>query len=201
MNRKHLVATVATMIVALGASASGQTIIGSSHDFSSTGWAQGQICIPCHAPHNVPAGVDILWNHELTTATFTMYSNLVSGNPVATDPGFRSKMCLSCHDGTTAVDSYGGTTGSTFITGNALIGTDLSNDHPIGVEYPTGDPGFNSTASFGQPGEPKLVPITLLNGNDGVECVSCHDPHDSSNGKFLRVTMSSSALCLKCHNK
>ena len=201
MNAKRTVAIALVALFALGAQGWGQSIVGSEHDFSNTSWANGEICLPCHAPHNVPAGVNVLWNHETTTATFTMYSNLVSGNPVASQPGFLSKMCLSCHDGTTAVDSYGGQTGNQFITGDELIGTDLSNDHPIGVEYPVGDPGYNPTTNFGQPGEPKLVPITLLNGNDGVECVSCHNPHDDSNGKFLRVTDAASALCLKCHNK
>ncbi|MBI5196127.1 MAG: cytochrome C, partial [Nitrospirae bacterium] len=32
-------------------------------------------------------------------------------------------------------------------------------------------------------------------------CGSCHNPHDNSNGTFLRVTNSGSGLCLKCHIK
>jgi len=46
-----------------------------------------------------------------------------------------SKLCLSCHDGTVALDSYGGVNGSTIITGSALLGTDLSTSHPISMKY------------------------------------------------------------------
>lgn len=35
----------------------------------------------------------------------------------------------------------------------------------------------------------------------GIECSSCHDPHDTTNGYFLRVTNTGSAICLACHNK
>ena len=34
-----------------------------------------------------------------------------------------------------------------------------------------------------------------------VECASCHDPHSTANGTFLRRTNTGSALCLTCHVK
>lgn len=34
-----------------------------------------------------------------------------------------------------------------------------------------------------------------------VECASCHDPHNTTNGTFLRRTNAGSGLCLTCHNK
>jgi hypothetical protein len=35
-----------------------------------------------------------------------------------------------------ALESYGGTTtGTTFVTGWGLIGTNLSNDHPVSIVY------------------------------------------------------------------
>ena len=50
-------------------------IRGSGHDFSDASWSNGEICLPCHTPHN--SNLDVarapLWNHELTTATYTLY--------------------------------------------------------------------------------------------------------------------------------
>lgn len=34
-----------------------------------------------------------------------------------------------------------------------------------------------------------------------VECASCHDPHVTANGPFLRKANTGSAVCLACHNK
>ncbi|MCU7944903.1 MAG: hypothetical protein KZQ87_19725, partial [Candidatus Thiodiazotropha sp. (ex Cardiolucina cf. quadrata)] len=51
-----------------------------------------------------------------------------------------SVLCLSCHDGTIALGNMinPGVTndlGSTFVTGRALVGTDLSDDHPVSIMY------------------------------------------------------------------
>ncbi len=37
--------------------------------------------------------------------------------------------------------------------------------------------------------------------NAGVECGSCHEPHDGTYGRFLRANNAGSALCQACHNK
>ncbi|HXD43391.1 MAG TPA: cytochrome c3 family protein [Ramlibacter sp.] len=34
-----------------------------------------------------------------------------------------------------------------------------------------------------------------------VECASCHDPHNSTNSTFLRISNAGSAVCLSCHVK
>jgi len=109
-------------------------ITGSVHDFSSQGWSGGEICKVCHTPHNADSTVGPLWNHELSSATYTLYSSLTLDGDMS-PPGRASKLCLSCHDGTVAIDSFNGTTGGSFVSGNALIGTDLSDDHPVGVEW------------------------------------------------------------------
>ena len=158
-----------------------------------------QICLPCHTPHNALLSGDenVLWNHAETGETFTMYKS------TANQPEGPSKMCLSCHDGVTAIDSYGGTSGTTVITGAKALGTDLSNDHPIGIEYPTSMPSdYNDPATFapglnGGPGV-KLVDINSVNR---VECVSCHQVHNNGLGSFLRVPLQESYICLQCHIK
>ena len=159
-----------------------------------------QVCLPCHVPHNAypyqyqdPLQQKVLWNHAETTQTFTMYTTL-SGH-TGSGPEGPSKMCLSCHDGVTAIDSYGGGTGTIVIAGGAALGTDLSNDHPIGIAYPTNDPGYNPPAGF------QGVQLVNINGVDRVECTSCHEPHNNSLGRFLRRTLNESLICLECHNK
>ncbi|MBI5864872.1 MAG: cytochrome c3 family protein [Planctomycetes bacterium] len=192
-------AALATLLVG---SAFGQ-ITNTPHNLNNFGVTvdRNQVCLPCHVPHNAypynytdPLQRRALWNHAETTQTFTMYTT-TSGH-TGTGPEGPSKMCLSCHDGVTAVDNYGGTTsGSHFITGSARVGTDLSNDHPIGIAYPTGDPGYNDPSGF------QGVQLVTINGTQRVECTSCHEPHNNSMGNFLRRTLNESRLCLECHNK
>ena len=185
----------------LGMSAMAQ-ISGTAHDFSGDAWnASGEICIVCHAPHNnrdlsgdaTLSGAP-LWNRDVTGSTFTLYTSDTMDATMG-QPGGTSKLCLSCHDGTIGLESFGTTTGSTtnLVSGTALLGTDLSNDHPISIEYAaTGETGLNPAAGL----DPA---ITLFGGN--VECASCHDVHDDSNGQFLVMDNAASALCLECHNK
>jgi predicted CXXCH cytochrome family protein len=158
-----------------------------------------QVCLPCHTPHNaLLAGEEnVLWNHAETGETFTMYSS------TAGQPEGPSKMCLSCHDGVTAIDSYGGTSGTVVMTGSAALGTDLSDDHPIGIEYPTALPSeYNDPNTFapginGGPG----VKLVEINSVERVECTSCHHVHNNGLGNFLRVPIQESYLCLQCHIK
>ena len=171
-----------------------------------------QVCLPCHTPHNAlkEGPENVLWNHAETGETFTMYYSEArqdadgTTRAVATEPTGRSKMCLSCHDGVTAIDNYGGNGGTGIvITGSAALGSDLQNDHPIGVEYPTNKPAeYRDPATYapgigGRPG----VTLATVDGTDRVECTSCHDAHNNGLGKFLRVPLQESYLCLQCHIK
>lgn len=173
-------------------------ITGSAHDFSGAGWSGNRICRPCHTPHSAGSTTQApLWNHAVTTATYTLYSSPTMDVPVQ-QPGEVSKLCLSCHDGTVALDSFGGNTGSNMISGPALIGTDLSNDHPVGIEWK------HQTVSACSPchyihGNPYSYRVRFYNKR--VECASCHDPHNNGSQEkgMLRVSMAGSELCLECH--
>ncbi len=178
-------------------------ISGSGHDFSGDAWSGGEICIVCHTPHNGNAVPNApLWNHDNTTATFTLYSSPTMDATVA-QPSSNSLLCLSCHDGTVALESFGGATGTNFMSGNALVGIDLSNDHPISFTYNTAlattDDGLAdpATANSGLGGT--INADLLFSGT--LECASCHDVHDNNFGSFLRLDNAGSALCLTCHNK
>jgi predicted CXXCH cytochrome family protein len=177
------------------------------HDFSALGWSGNEICVVCHTPHDADvAAIELagpLWNHEVTTATFTLYSSpTLYATPV--QPMGPSKLCLSCHDGSVAIDSFGGATGETFVAGDALIGTDLSDDHPISIawEHQTQQGScFNCHAVHGGSGGPTFVsPPPFFEGR--VECSSCHDVHDSAGfDNLLWISNAGSALCLHCHGK
>jgi predicted CXXCH cytochrome family protein len=194
----------------------GQTIVGSAHDFSATGWtSNSEICVACHTPHNAdPYGDGIteapLWNHQLTQETFTVYSGYDMQAPVGQPTGI-SKMCLGCHDGTTAMDNFGGVAnavppGTAMGAVPANFGTDLSNDHPISINMVTAnagdseiyDPTVRTVAQLGG----GTVAATMLSGGTQVECSSCHDVHNTSGvTNMLRFANTNSDLCLTCHNK
>lgn len=177
----------------------GQGIVGSSHDFSGYGWSGGGVCAPFHTPHRAADSISApLWSHDTTAATYTV--NDASGTEMAASEALDtvSLLCMSCHDGTVALDSFGGATGNQYISGNALIGTDLRNDHPVGVT------GNYDQAVIDHPGQyaDKAVlglPLYVLNNADSVSCGTCHDVHGSPNPPLLRLSTAGGELCLTCH--
>ena len=201
--KKAIAIAAALMFVATTASA--QTIVGSAHDFQNKGWnGTGEICVVCHTPHDAIAGAQPLWNHELSTATYTPYTSNTLTATVG-QPAAESKNCLSCHDGTIALENFGGTTGgSTIIDTEHNLGTDLSDDHPISFTYDVGlatsDGGLfdptNTNSGLGG-----TITADMLFGGE-LQCSSCHGVHNKSGiDKLLVKTNDASLLCLTCHDK
>ena len=158
-------------------------------------------CVSCHNTHNA-VGSGPLWDHEITTATFILYSSNTLDATINSPSDFGSKLCLSCHDGTVAIDSFGGVTGTNFITGPSNLDFDLSNDHPVSFIYNTSlantdgelkDPAIANSGLGGTIQEDLLV-------NNYLECNSCHNIHGSIT-KLLVMSNAGSALCLTCHAK
>jgi len=228
-------------------SASKATIIGGSHDFTSTGgystagtngvarfkWGGSpggtdpnsyyeNPCQVCHIPHksqNYTTAKAPLWNHSLSSSTYVTYD----ANNSATYKGGSitlgsSIACLSCHDGSVAINQTAGYTGAkatNSLNGQAVFApsfsvetvggaSDLRNMHPIGVSY----------SACVANGDTDLQPIDtllgkMLKGTDQtVECASCHDIHETMGNAGLDpydhgliVTLDNGALCLKCHKK
>jgi len=202
---KKMACILAIVAMTLGASVAMGEITGSGHDFSTYGWSGGQICLPCHTPHGADMDADgPLWNHELPDAaqTYTLFEGEVAVRDDALDS--RSILCMGCHDGTVALDSFGGNTGVTTIGGSELIGTDLQNDHPVGADavYPT-------RTSFTDPATWPSRTLRLREmdlGNPApdlvVGCTTCHSAHNSGGyAGMLRVSNAGSGLCLFCHIK
>jgi predicted CXXCH cytochrome family protein len=214
--KKALFLVVAMLLVA--GIAYGATIVGSKHDMTTRsipGMTENQVCIFCHTPHNASTTNNTpLWNHTTSTATYTMYtSTTLDGTTSGTIAGV-SRACLSCHDGTVAVNSLanvlvdGLSLGTATLIQNlpgvnaaSFLGTDLSNDHPISISYNTVDTALNApTGNYVVSGGNRL-PLFSGTGVLTVECASCHAVHDPANSPFLRMSNASSALCRVCHNK
>jgi Doubled CXXCH motif (Paired_CXXCH_1) len=234
-----------------------------------------EVCVYCHTPHGANRTVNApLWNRTMKSNTYQTYDllNTASLTQPVTQPGINSLTCLSCHDGTTAVDSIinmpgagrynaaqetventdflnnqwdnrrgpDATTHARLAPGECLachsagagvvgagatdftVGTDLRNDHPVGILFPPAGAGTDfkeptrreaRLAYFDNNGNARADPaeIRLYNSGEGyeVECASCHDPHGVPsagpgsvfNPTFLRVANGASAVCLTCHTK
>ncbi len=179
-------------------------ITGSAHDFSGDSWnTTGEICVTCHTPHHAMAGKKVLWNHELAdNSTYANNLETAFGTTWGTPDG-PSLLCLSCHDGTVALDNFGGeTSGTNFIdpAGQVGDGTTLDGNHPISIDY---------NAALVTSGELFDVSTAESNGVNiygsapgRIQCGSCHDVHNSQNiDGLLRTSNAASALCMACHNK
>lgn len=206
MKRTALFSAVLAVALALPVAAYG-VVAGSAHDFIAKGWSGGTMCGVCHTPHHADTTVPNapLWNHKVTTATYILYSSPTLKATLSQPTHYGSKLCLSCHDGTVALDSFGGKTGTTFIDPSRSVGTNLQGTHPIGLVYDAAlvtadpklyNPGTQVTALGG------TITHDLLFGTGNLECASCHDVHNmQNNASLLRITKDGSALCLTCHNK
>ena len=186
----------------------------SKHNLSRSGPGQikslteERICVFCHTPHNA-SPLSPLWNKDIAGINYALYSMYSSSSmvsaPPSSGPQGASRLCLSCHDGTIALGAVlqpaGGIAmtvpGGIPVMSSSNFGTNLDKHHPVSFSYYDAKPGTN----------PELVPDApatdsdlLFYGNGFMECATCHDPHDNSNKKFLRVPSSYSALCTRCHS-
>jgi predicted CXXCH cytochrome family protein len=189
-------------------------IAGTAHDFSTESWAPAtnRGCGVCHTTHqSFPVTSAPLWNHETTVvAGYTLYdSPTFDGSSTITDPGASSRLCLSCHDGTVALENFGGiTSGTNYVDPSAQIGgvsgNDMSTEHPISFEYTdalaTSDGGLFPPTTTNS-GLGSTIDNDML-FNSRMECASCHDVHNSYGvPHLLKMSNINSELCLTCHNK
>ncbi|HYH22163.1 MAG TPA: cytochrome c3 family protein [Azospirillum sp.] len=223
----------------------------------------GEVCVFCHTPHgSSTTAAAPLWNRKIDASK---QYDLYKGNGAfdgASTIGFIassvSLACLSCHDGTQAMDtvlnapgsgkydaggfainggwkspSGSGAQSGGMLTGVANLGgangKDLTNDHPVGMEYAkwagatrTLDADFKEAVRLGTKdiwyvesgkGDANTrdkkdmwlytrdsTNSTLTAATPYVECASCHDPHEETS-TFLRIPNTNSDVCLTCHTK
>lgn len=208
-SRKWILLAVVGACFTQARSGQSASIVNTKHDMSTKPWnTTNTLCGVCHTPHNGKVGQPVLWNHTVTTATFAVYSSPTMNAATGGQPSGTSKLCLSCHDGTVALENFGTvTTGTNYVTGTARLGSDLSNDHPVSITYntalSTADPGLYdpATKAWNGPTLPASTIASQMLFANVMECASCHDVHDNAWGKFLRKNNNGSQLCLTCHNK
>lgn len=163
---------------------------------------ESEICIFCHTPHNSTPNSP-LWNRSQPGQSYTPYSSSTAQASPGQPTG-ASILCLSCHDGTIAlgkvlsrqndISMQGGVT--TIPTGTGRLGTDLSDDHPVSFNYSSALQGNGELVSPGS-----LNGAVKLDSNGQLQCTSCHNAHDNSNGKFLVLDNQGGQLCETCHTK
>lgn len=176
----------------------------------ATSTGTDQVCIFCHTPHNA-AKTAFLWNKSTPAAgAFKLYSSANLSKTLydvklgASSP---SLLCLSCHDGTSAINvlhaSSLGTDKNATMSGQTdgvavnieanltpFFGSapgdigdqtgNLTNDHPIGFDY-----NAVRTNNISEYKDITGQPTRLFSVADGinptrtnqVECSTCHDPH------------------------
>lgn len=173
----------------------GRTNVVGSNFFDGT----DEICVFCHTPHGSAgdASAAPLWNRKLAApATYTTYTQTGSSTLEGTvqPVGSVSLACLSCHDGTQAMNAnyngpgagagagyiasaaggYSSASNATLMNGTwsafgtlnmpaeiAYIGTDLRNDHPIGIPF-CGDSAITGAGNT----------VTINCPNDGFKATS-----------------------------
>lgn len=189
-------------------------------------------CLSCHDGQTaVDSIINLPGSGGYSAAQISSQSNTFLNNnwtnPRGTDATVHAGMapapnealgCLACHSSTAGIVGAGATDFKVF-----AIGTDLRNDHPVGVSFPSASgPGtdFNaptatqgSSTYFDLDGDGRMDKDEIRFYDSGagakVECASCHDPHGVSptgasgtfNPTFLRISNSGSAVCLTCHSK
>lgn len=158
------------------------------------------VCIFCHTPHSASPNRAI-WNRDLPTVTYKLYESSTL-EATLKQPTGASRLCLSCHDGTTALGTLrvpprGARVSLGPLAGRASLGTDLSDDHPISFVY-------DATLALkqGQLADPVTLPKTLpLDGTKQLQCTTCHDPHENRHRQFLRTDDRGGAVCTACHRQ
>ena len=153
-------------------------------------------CYFCHTPHNTVA-TRALWNRTVPGNTYKLYESSTL-KAALNQPTGASRLCLSCHDGTIALDERPDKAKprkSGILTGKASLGTDLSDDHPISFKF---DSALSTVRQ--ELVNPNLLPSsTKLDESGQLQCTSCHDAHEDLNPKFLVMDNRFSQLCLSCH--
>ena len=132
----------------------------------------------------------------------------------ADTPASEATGCLACHSTDAGIVGAGATDFKIFVTG-----TDLTNDHPVGISLPTqrvgidfNDPAVKQTGiaffDLDADSHADSDEIRFYDTGEGyeVECASCHDPHgvrgpgNAIIRSFLRVENDDSDVCMTCHN-
>jgi len=216
---------------------------GNLHDFSSTNAnpvsasSDTRVCVFCHTPHS-SSFESVLWNRGFPAnfGSFPLYAGNDGGVAIRDDatissasgyggadyPNGASRMCLSCHDGATAINNVitGGFIAMTYFSlddyitpgVNDGLNVDLSVSHPISFKYDGALPddinAWHVANADGLGYQATSDPEVPLDPQGRMQCTTCHDPHDDTSGEislpFWRKNTGSpnpyDAVCNACHS-
>lgn len=220
--------------------------IGNKHNFSSSNTAvnyraiadgdnpsyprSSQICVFCHTPHHA-SSEGPLWNRKSTTVSF--FKRYSSTTLTIDDPSVRSiseygqpngssRLCLSCHDGVTAL-------GAVFTTPMSLVpsnihftdvqggrsGADVnlayqtySTHHPVSFKYNDTVRNILHAAPYNKTEywySPPSSTEVKLDRQERMQCTTCHDPHEDKSdvpdpSTPFWTTTTYEKVCWTCHN-
>jgi predicted CXXCH cytochrome family protein len=113
---KYSILILTLICLFMASIAYGGSIVNSRHDLtfvSAKHWSgtmfinnYGEVCVYCHTPHGANTAIEApLWNRQVPNpSSYTLYDSPTMDNKPTTVNSI-SLSCLSCHDGTIAVDS------------------------------------------------------------------------------------------------
>ena len=171
--RRILVGAALAVLLSVNSAIAQSTVAFGPHDLSAGSALRntdsgigGQTCVFCHTPHTGSVTVP-LWNRGNTLSTYQVYTSSTLDAAAPSSAAIQSGVsgaCLSCHDGSIAIDvltnlagvahvasvaftrqatskatytAGGAGTNNTMSGGSPFLGTDLRNDHPITIIYET----------------------------------------------------------------
>lgn len=244
---RFVIITIVILCVTCGFSAGAGLKIsehGNKHNFSSSNTTvnfraiatgddaayprSAQICVFCHTPHH-SSGEGPLWNRRASSRSFFKhYSSstlaiddaAVSGASEYGQPNGSSRLCLSCHDGVTALGAVFTTPMSTspvdiqFINvkggqsgANVTLGFEtFSTHHPVSFKYNATvrnllkNPPYNKAYGDAIPANSQVK----LDRQERMQCTTCHDPHQDKSDSPSELTpfwttTTYDAACQTCH--
>src|SRR3990172_3537131 len=101
-------------------------------------WAPLALAGADSTPPDLSGGSRGLWSRDETPRVYKLYESSTLRSTLGQPTG-TSRLCLACHDGTTAPANPGrlarGAARVARLTGTGSPGADLSDDHPISFAY------------------------------------------------------------------
>ena len=199
MKLTAILALIPALVLITAAAGSRPGVAGGRHDFSDPHTEFRNACQACHVPHlqalrAAPAEAGP------TEPALQMYRLAGQRRVFVPDryaPGPTSLLCLGCHDGTVATSTIGSAHAILAGVRQGFLAPDayVLRDHPIGVTYPRNSRKYRPQSVVLAEGK-----VRLPEGR--IECVSCHDPHNTAGAdKMLVMSNKRSKLCLTCHVK
>lgn len=191
---------------------------GNKHDFSSGNTTNAfhseeidQVCIFCHTPHGATAQ-STLWNRPAPDPTKadlinTSLSLAIGQNPAAQAasgyyggsslpggdsanyPNGSTRLCMSCHDGVTAIGAFlngerPSLSDPTMAEAPNIMPlgsvVDLATSHPVSFTYGPGVVAAIEAVKGAETYRLPILPATTLDGMNRMQCTTCHDPHEDT---------------------